>query len=135
VTDSGEAGEALYLDVENVLDLYAEVFGCTLQEAEDQLLSRDGLEAALARPQTYALYQEADTALQAAVLAHGIAEGQHFVEGNKRTALAALRTFLLINGYDVNASQAERAAWILDLSSGLSVEGLAARIRPALIAR
>jgi death-on-curing protein len=135
VTGSGDAGEALYLDVENVLDLYAEIFGCTLQEAEDQLLSRDGLEAALARPQSYALYQEADIALQAAVLAHGIAAGQHLVEGNKRTALAALRTFLYVNGYGVSAPQAERAAWILDLSSGLSVDGLAARIWPALTAR
>jgi death-on-curing protein len=133
MTDSGEGGEALYLDVENVLDLYAEIFNSTVQEAEDQLLSRDGLEAALARPQSYALYQEGDLALQAAVLAHGIAEGQHFVEGNKRTALAALRTFLFVNGYDVSASQAERAAWILDLSSGQTIEQLAARIRSALI--
>jgi hypothetical protein len=32
------------------------------------------------------------------VLAHGIAEGQWFIEGNKRAALAALHTFLLVNG-------------------------------------
>jgi prophage maintenance system killer protein len=36
--------------------------------------------------------------MQAAVLAHGIAEGQPFIDANKGTALAALRTFLRLNG-------------------------------------
>jgi death-on-curing protein len=71
--------------------------------------------------------------LQAAVLAVGIAETQPFVEGNKRTALAALLTFIAINGFDLNASQQERADWIIRLSSGLDADGLAALIRQALI--
>ncbi len=88
----------LYLEIEDILGLYADLFGCTEVEAADQLRSRSGLESALGRPYMYAQYQAADLALQAAVLAHGIAEGQHFVEGNKRIALAAMRTFLFING-------------------------------------
>jgi len=36
------------------------------------------------------------------VIAHDIAEGQHFMEGNKRTALVALRAFLLLNGFQVS---------------------------------
>jgi prophage maintenance system killer protein len=48
------------------------------------------------RPSSYAFYQSGDLALQASVLAHGIAEGQYFVDGNKRTALAALHT----SGYE-----------------------------------
>jgi death-on-curing protein len=55
------------------------------------------LAGAIARPGTYAHYENADLALQA-VLAHGIAEGQHFIDGNKRTALVAMLTFLEING-------------------------------------
>jgi len=55
------------------------------------------LEAALARPASYALYEHADLSLQAAALAHGVAEGQFFIEGNKRVALAALHTFLLVD--------------------------------------
>ena len=39
----------------------------------------------MARPATYAHYEKADLALQAAVLAHGLAEGQLFIEGNKRS--------------------------------------------------
>ena len=85
------------------------------------------------RPKTRAHYADADIAEQAAVLADGIAETQPFVEGNKRTALAALLTFIAVNGYELLASQTERADWILRLSAGLSVDGLAALIRRALV--
>ncbi len=71
-----------YLGVADVLTCYAEIFGCSLQQAADQLRSREGLESALARPQLYAHYEGADLAHQAAVLGHGIAETQPFVEGN-----------------------------------------------------
>lgn len=88
-----------YLDIEDVIGLYASLIGCTDQAVADQIRNRSGLESAIARPQMYAYYQEADLALQAAALAHGIAEGQHFIDANKRMALVAMRTFLLINGY------------------------------------
>ena len=54
------------------------------------------------------------------------------MEVNKRVALVAMRTFLVINGYGVDVSQEEKADWTLSLSAGLSVERLADRIRPAL---
>jgi len=59
-------------------------------------------------PSLLAHYEDADIARQAAVLAHGIAETQPFIEGNKRTALACLALFLDLNGYTVTASQHER---------------------------
>ena len=65
------------------------------------------------------------------MVAHGIAEGQYFIEGNKRVALAAMVVFLQINGYDLTAAQAERAEWIIALSAGLSSGWLAERIRKA----
>jgi death-on-curing protein len=43
------------------------------------------------------------------LLAHGIAEGQHFLDGNKRTALVAMLTFLEINGFRLKASDRELA--------------------------
>jgi death-on-curing protein len=132
---SGNPGqELLYLGLDDVLGLYADLFGLTDQEARDRLRIEVGLSGALGRPQNYAHYQGADIALQAAVLAHGIAEGQHFLEGNKRTALVALRTFLSINGYNVDVSQEERANWIISLSQGTTVDQLAERIRNALVA-
>ena len=36
------------------------------------------------------------------------------------------------NGYDIGASQEERAAWIISLSEGVSVDQLAVQIRAAL---
>lgn len=122
-------GETIYLGVEDVLTLYSEIFGYTLREAEDHLRNRDGLEGALARPLWQAHYGGADLAKQAAVLAHGIAESQLFVDGNKRTALAAMRLFLLVNGFEVAASQEEKAQWILDLSADLDEAGLAEVLR------
>jgi len=79
----------------------------------------------------YAHHAQADIAHQAAVVAHGIAEGQYFIEANKRVALAAMVVFLQINGYDLTAAQAERAEWIIALSAGLSSGWLAERIRKA----
>mgnify|MGYP001791786806 CR=1 FL=1 len=128
------------LGVGDLLGLYADAFGCTEVQAADLLRDRPGLEAAVARPATYAHYKRADLPLQAAVLAHGIAEGQFFIDGNKRAALVAMRVFLLINGFNVGGSQADRATWILDLSERGTdaeekierlVETLRRAIRPA----
>jgi len=81
----------------------------------------------------HAHYKADDFALQAAVLAVGIAETQPFVEGNKRTALAAMLTFIAINGYELRASQEQLADWIIRLSAELDEDGLAALIREALV--
>jgi hypothetical protein len=76
------AGEFVaYLELEDALELYAAIIGGTAAQAEDHLRNRSGLESALARPETYAHYEDADLALQAAVLAHGIAESQCFIDG------------------------------------------------------
>ena len=85
-----------------------------------------------ARPLNYALYEKADLALQAAALAHGIAESQTFIDGNKRLALVAMLTFLEINGSGVEASDPELADWIISLSSGRSAEELAELLRARL---
>jgi death on curing protein len=82
----------------------------------------------------YAHYKGADFAMQAAVLAFGIAETQPFVEGNKRAALAAMLTFIAINGFELNATEEHLADWIIRLSANLDDEGLASLIRGALVA-
>jgi death on curing protein len=68
-----------------------------------------------------------------AVLAHGIAEAQAFVDGNKRLALIAMRTFLEINGYELPVSDPELAAWISGLASGTTSSELAARLCEVMI--
>lgn len=67
--------ELVYLTLSDALDLYTLIIGASASEAVDQLRNRDGLQGALVRPETCAHYEAADLALQAAVLAHGIAKG------------------------------------------------------------
>jgi death-on-curing protein len=124
--------EPVYLDLEDALTLYGLVIGATAAEAVDHLRNREGLQSALARPATYAHYEGADLALQATVLAHGIAEGQQFIDGNKRTALVAMLTFLEVNGLRVEASDPELADWILSFSAGATPENVAQHLRLAL---
>ena len=66
------------------------------------------------------------------MLAHGLAESQAFLDGNKRLALVSMLTFLEANGYRVEATDPELADWIIDLSANLTPEQLAESIRPRL---
>jgi len=127
-----ESDDPVYLTFEDALAIHAAVIGSTAAQAADHLRSPSGLEGALARPASYASYQEADIALQAAVLAHGIAETQAFIDGNKRTALIAMLTFLEVNGWAVSAEDSELAAWIIGFSRGETTEDLASRLRRRL---
>lgn len=127
------ADEPLYLQLKDILELYAAIIGGTLGQAADQLRNRAGLEGALARPATHAHYEEADLAMQASVLAHGLAEGQFFIDGNKRIALIAMLTFLEINGWRVEASDPQLAQWILGLSDQMTAAELAQSLRTAVV--
>ena len=124
--------ETVYLTPQDALELYAAFAGGTAADAANVLRSSPALEGALDRPRTYAHYQNADLAAQAAVLAHGIAEDQPFLDGNKRLALVAMLTFLEVNGYRVEATDPELADWIIALSDRLTPEALAERLRRRL---
>ncbi len=62
--------ESVYLQPEDIVGLYAEIFGCSDAHARDQLPELSGLEAALARPESYTHYEQAELPLQAAALAY-----------------------------------------------------------------
>src|ERR1044072_10023113 len=90
------------------------------------------LSSALARPKNLLAYGEAppDLASLAAAYAYGIARNHPFVDGNKRTALVAARTFLLLNGVNVQAAQVDKWLTFLRLAEGLlTEEGLGEWIR------
>lgn len=127
-----EENEPVYIELADALELYAAIIGGTTGQAVDQLRDRAGLESALGRPRNYAHYQEADLALQATALAHGIAESQTFIDGNKRLALVSMLTFLEVNGYKVDATDPELADWIISLSAGTTPDELADLIRSRL---
>jgi death on curing protein len=96
------------------------------------------LESALARPQQRHSYSEPppDMAALAASLAHGLACNHPFVDGNKRTAHVCYRTFLLLNGLELVASDEEKYIAMLSLAAGeLGEEDFAAWLRPRLTPR
>ena len=80
----------------------------------------DGLLAsALDRPRNKAAYDpDIDAAGLAAAIAFGIVRNHPFVDGNKRTALAAAETFLGRNGYESTATDAECVTTFLALAAG-----------------
>jgi death-on-curing protein len=93
------------------------------------------LESALARPKNLLAYgdPEPDLPALAASYAFGIARNHPFIDGNKRTAYVVCRTFLLLNGLDVKASQENKYLTFLKLAQGdLSEEQLAEWLREHL---
>ena len=80
--------------------------------------SLDALESAMARPRNLALYEEPDAAALAAAYAFGIARNHPFVDGNKRTAAVVAETFLVLNGYSLEATDAELVVAVLALAAG-----------------
>jgi death-on-curing protein len=93
------------------------------------------LSSALARAKNVLAYSDdADIAALAAAYAYGIAKNHPFIDGNKRTALVVMRTFLAVNGHDIHASQEDKYIAFLSLADGsLDEDELIQWIRSRLI--
>lgn len=76
------------------------------------------LESALARPANLAAYGEPDAAALAASYGYGLARNHPFMDGNKRTAFVAAELFLLLNGWALQAADADCVLTMLALASG-----------------
>jgi len=88
------------------------------------------LESALDRPRNKWAYESAELPELAAAYGFGIAKNHPFVDGNKRTSLLAIYTFLGVNEVDFLVPEAEAAAMIFSLAAGeVSEESLARWIR------
>jgi len=84
------------------------------------------LESALDRPRNKWAYGNASLAELAAAYGYGIAKNHPFVDGNKRTSLLCIYTFLGANDVDFIVPEPEAAAMILSLAAGeVSEENLA----------
>jgi death-on-curing protein len=116
-----------------------------LRAAHDEQLAEHGggagtrdeglLDSAVARARNQAADGEPDLADLAAAYGFGIARNHPFVDGNKRTALVAIELFLLLNGVELQATDAECVLTILDLAAGkLDEAELAAWIRARTVA-
>lgn len=76
------------------------------------------LESAAARPKHLAAYGPASAFELAAAYAFGLARNHPFVDGNKRIALIAAFTFLLLNGWEVQAEETAAVLVFIDLAAG-----------------
>ena len=96
-----------------------------VQAIHEELIARYGgvsglrasglLASAVAKPQNLAAYgRTTSVASLAAAYAWGLLRNHPFLDGNKRTALAAMVVFLELNGWEeLNCSEAEETAMVL----------------------
>ncbi|WP_202925016.1 type II toxin-antitoxin system death-on-curing family toxin [Myxacorys almedinensis] len=78
------------------------------------------LESAIAQPRITFGGEDLYPSLleKAAALGLSIIMNHPFVDGNKRTGHAAMETFLILNGMEINASVDEQERMVLEIASG-----------------
>lgn len=77
------------------------------------------LESALAQPRMSFGGEDLYPTLveKAVALGFSLIKNHAFVDGNKRTAHAAMETFLVLNGYEINASADEQERIVLSVAA------------------
>ena len=127
--------EPQWIRLDVVLAIHAEQLA--EHGGREGLRDRSGLESALTSPRNLLAYGNPtpDIAAMAAQYAFAVGCNQVFIDGNKRTALVVCRTFLILNGHDVNASQDEKYTVIMklvnrDIDVGKLAEWMRARLIP-----
>jgi death-on-curing protein len=117
-----------YLDLEDLLDIARAAVGGA-PEVRDYGL----LESALARPRASVFGGDAypDLHLKAAALLHSLARNHALVDGNKRLAWTACRTFLAINGQSISAPEDDRFEFVIQVAIGAlaDLDKIADRLR------
>jgi len=107
-----------YLNLEEVLALHRMV----IAQSGGINGTRDihVLESAIAQPQMTFSGEDLYPTLveKAAALGFSLVRNHAFLDGNKRIGHAAMETFLVLNGYEVEATTDEQEAIILGLAAG-----------------
>jgi death-on-curing protein len=105
-----------FLDLDDLLDIARASVG------PDAVIADFGLlESALARPRASVFGEDAypDLHLKAAALLHSLARNHALVDGNKRLAWTACRTFLAINGQWIRAPEDDRFEFVIQVATGV----------------
>lgn len=85
---------------------------------DDGIRDQGLFDSAIASPVNLAGYGELDVADLAAAYAFGITQNHPFIDGNKRTAAVVSETFLMLNGYELTATDAELVVAFIALAGG-----------------
>lgn len=81
------------------------------------------LQSAMMRPKNAFHYEQISSLTHlAANYAFGIIKKHPFIDGNKRTSFVVSRTFLIINGFDINATREEKYLTFYGLAEGMISE-------------
>jgi len=94
------------------------------------------LESALAQPRMTFDEEDLYSTLveKASALCFSVVNNHPFVDGNKRVGHAVMETFLILNGYEINALMPEQEAVILSLAAGeLNREQLSSWLRDHVV--
>lgn len=104
-----------YLDLDDLLEIARAAVGGDVVVGDDGLL-----ESALARPRASVFGKDAYPGLhlKAAALLHSLARNHALVDGNKRLAWTACRTFLALNGQWISASEDDRFDFVIRVAIG-----------------
>jgi death-on-curing protein len=107
-----------YLTLNEILELYRRV----MEQSGGSAGIRDlaALESALAQPRMTFGREELYPAIaeKTSTLGFSLIKNHPFVDGNKRTGHAAMETFLVLNGFEIDASVDEQEQVILRVASG-----------------
>lgn len=108
-----------YLDLDDLLEIARHAVGGEVMVGDYGLL-----ESALARPRASVFGQDAylDLHLKAAALLHSLARNHALVDGNKRLAWTACRTFLAVNGQWIGAPEDDRFDFVIRVATGVEPE-------------
>jgi death-on-curing protein len=109
-----------YLTLHEVLEAHERIL--RQSGGEPGLLNLGALESALAQPRMTFGGQDlyATVVEKAAALGFSLIQNHPFVDGNKRTAHAAMETFFVLNGYQIEATVEEQEDMILKVAAGKS---------------
>lgn len=109
-----------YLTLPEVLEAHERIL--RQSGGEPGLLHLGALESALAQPRMTFDGQDLypTIAEKAAALGFSLIQNHPFVDGNKRTAHAAMEVFLVLNGYQIQATVEEQEDTILNVAAGKS---------------
>lgn len=92
--------EPLFLSRAKIMELHS--LSLQMHGGLDGLREPGLLDSALMQPEATFFYGHGDLAAIAAAYAFHIAQNQPFIDGNKRTGMAAALTFLEGNGVDIS---------------------------------
>jgi death on curing protein len=110
--------EPCWLNIQDVCTIHCEIIAES--GGESGVLNQGALESTLNKPLNLFHYNSDATLYElAASYGYGLIKNHCFIDGNKRIALIAVYTFLLVNGIELMAAEADAVSFCLELAASL----------------